>query len=415
LILSVDLEGVIQSANRYALETLGYDRQDLLRGKVWAELCQIQLPHEGHESCSCLWQVSGQNGQLVTLEITVSPLQNPLGEPTGQIVIGKNVAIEHELKQALVRSEAKFRAFMDHAPILSYIKDEAGRIVFANRLLLQSLGRQLDEVVGKSFHDLWPKEKADLMLRHDQRVITTGIQTVDEETTTTADGRTQTWLSFRFPMSNSADQKFVAGISLDITDRKYYESQMEDYQRRLESAVDELERIAHHDSLTGLKNRGSFGIHLEEEVNRASRYGLELSLLMIDVDHFKTFNDTYGHVAGDELLQQVGTLLSKTARSRDFVARYGGEEFVIILPNTPGAGGYIAAEKFRQAIQSHAWEHRSITVSIGVSSLNSSNRDVMTLIKAADEALYQAKEGGRNQVVQYRPPVGGSSHCANHL
>jgi diguanylate cyclase (GGDEF)-like protein len=173
-------------------------------------------------------------------------------------------------------------------------------------------------------------------------------------------------------------------------------------------AQDELQRLATRDGLTGVANRRSFDTALNTECRRVSREARALSLLMIDVDHFKRYNDTYGHLAGDECLRQVAEAMAQvTQRASDTLARYGGEEFAILLPATEPQGAVIVAERLRAAVEGLALPHaRSdvgphVTVSIGVASIDPARAAPPTeLIGAADAALYAAKMQGRNRVVQ---------------
>jgi len=119
---------------------------------------------------------------------------------------------------------------------------------------------------------------------------------------------------------------------------------------------------------------------------------------MADVDHFKRFNDSFGHPAGDEVLRTVGKVLLLGLRSHDFVARYGGEEFAIILPGTSREGAMVMGERFRRSIQRAAWTERPVTASFGVAVMNVDMQSAADLLGAADKALYQSKEGGRNRV-----------------
>lgn len=151
------------------------------------------------------------------------------------------------------------------------------------------------------------------------------------------------------------------------------------------------------DSLTGLKNRRGFDALLQNETSRAARSGQPTTLLFIDVDHFKSLNDDFGHVAGDEALRQIATLLTQKARPYDHVARYGGEEMAVILPETDLPSGVAVAQRIRLAIQNFAWPHRAITVSIGVAQAANAEESA-TMIERADKAMYRAKSQGRNQV-----------------
>ncbi len=165
----------------------------------------------------------------------------------------------------------------------------------------------------------------------------------------------------------------------------------------------QLEMLAVTDVLTSLPNRRHLMKRLEEEVARARRFSQPLSILMMDVDHFKKVNDTWGHAMGDAVLRNMGGFLKTSIRETDLAARYGGEEFTVLLPNTPIDGAAIAAENLRKGFEalSHENDGETIqrTISLGVSCLTPEDpRDQEALLKAADEALYRAKEGGRNRV-----------------
>lgn len=176
------------------------------------------------------------------------------------------------------------------------------------------------------------------------------------------------------------------------------QKQLEDYQHQLESMNGELDRQTQTDSLSGLKNRRAFDRLLREEHARAQRAHSPLALLMVDVDHFKDFNDDFGHIAGDEALRGVAQVLQDQARSYDHVARYGGEEFAVILPQTSSAEAMAVAERIRDAVQAREFAHRSITVSVGVGVATATDHP-QTLVERADKALYLAKIQGRNSVV----------------
>lgn len=166
----------------------------------------------------------------------------------------------------------------------------------------------------------------------------------------------------------------------------------------------QLELLAVTDVLTSLPNRRHLMQRLEDEVARSRRFEQPLSVLMMDVDHFKKVNDTWGHAMGDQVLKNLGAFLKASLRETDLAARYGGEEFTVLLPNTPVAGAAIAAENLRTGFAAlmHELQGEKIqrTMSLGLACLEAQDpRDQEALLKAADEALYRAKEGGRNQVV----------------
>ncbi|WP_028695292.1 response regulator [Pseudomonas cremoricolorata] len=167
-----------------------------------------------------------------------------------------------------------------------------------------------------------------------------------------------------------------------------------------------LQRLMNSDGLTGLSNRRHFDEYLELEWRRAMREQNQLSLLMIDVDYFKSFNDTFGHLAGDEALRQVADAIRRScARPSDLPARYGGEEFALVLPNTSPGGARLVAEKLRQTVLALDIPHTTpaadsrLTVSIGLATQTPEIGSLCRqLISAADKGLYQAKKEGRNRV-----------------
>lgn len=156
------------------------------------------------------------------------------------------------------------------------------------------------------------------------------------------------------------------------------------------------------DALTGVNNRRSFEMHIKEEMDRHSRYGHPLSLIMLDIDHFKQVNDTCGHQCGDYILKAITTLIGETIRSGDILARYGGEEFCCLLPETPVSAAAILAERFRKIVADHLFEYQGqcirVTISLGVSAMGSDATTPDMLLKKADDGLYAAKNKGRNQI-----------------
>ena len=175
---------------------------------------------------------------------------------------------------------------------------------------------------------------------------------------------------------------------------------------RLKQTTDMLEAMAWIDGLTGIPNRRRFDQMLESEWKRAQRNRSPLAVIMVDVDHFKGYNDKYGHGAGDICLKQVATLLvAVVGRSGDLVARYGGEEFVVLMPETDDAGAYRVAEQLRQRIEAQEMPHAGseascwVTVSVGYAAMiPESEQGLALLLDEADRMLYAAKAGGRNRV-----------------
>lgn len=274
------------------------------------------------------------------------------------------------------------------------VMDREGRITFANPEALALLGYGLDELIGADMHEtlhvhtdgtLEPRAECKML-----RVAQTGTTYRGvEEAFKRRDG---TLLPVSVSASAIIKGPETTGIVVafhDITERKNYER--------------ELERRAQTDVLTGLNNRRHFYELAEQELARAKRYGKPLAALMLDVDHFKRFNDTYGHHVGDAVLRKLGEVGTGTLREIDITGRFGGEEFVVLLPETSMEQALEAAERLRLAVAGasvpiESGEILRFTVSLGVASLTAADGDIDAMLKRADAALYEAKKSGRNRV-----------------
>ncbi|MDQ7799069.1 MAG: GGDEF domain-containing protein [Candidatus Edwardsbacteria bacterium] len=175
--------------------------------------------------------------------------------------------------------------------------------------------------------------------------------------------------------------------------------------QRMSRLLARVKRLASTDDLTGIYNRRYFFQRFKQELERSTRYGRRTALLMLDIDHFKHYNDVHGHQMGDSLLKKLAQLLSISIRQPDFIARYGGEEFVVVAPETGREEVVQLAEKLRSAVEKHPFLMREsqpdgkITISIGVAVFPEDGRSVDEMVGKADAALYIAKDLGRNRVV----------------
>jgi len=205
-------------------------------------------------------------------------------------------------------------------------------------------------------------------------------------------------LEVDLPASGGGELSKLAGVFNDMV-------------KRLRESRAELERLSVTDALTGLANRRLLMAELAREVRRSERHSTSLAVLMLDVDRFKRFNDTYGHPAGDAVLNRVATTLRKCVRDVDTVARYGGEEFLVMLPETPAREAAQVAERIRAGTEADRFAPNgggallNITVSVGYAVYPENGKTVDTLIEAADQALYKSKEAGRNRVSSAAPPA----------
>ncbi len=189
-------------------------------------------------------------------------------------------------------------------------------------------------------------------------------------------------------------------------DLKLFEAVAEQVSISLQNAIayQKTRELTNRDELTNLYNRRYFFERFDKEVERAKRYERLLSVMLIDIDHFKNFNDTFGHLKGDNLLVQLSRLLEKNMRKADVIARYGGEEFLVMLPETDRGAAMVVAEKIRKVVEEYDFHKDKadlgpgkITLTIGISSMPEDARDALDLLDRADKAMYYGKAQGRNR------------------
>lgn len=296
-------------------------------------------------------------------------------------------------EEALRASEERFRAMSNACFDALIMIDAEDKILFWSPAAARMFGYTAPEVIGQRLHSListpGDKEKADEGMR---RFAETGegpvVGSLQEMTAVHKNGTI-------FPVERSVasftsnGQWFAVGMLRDVTQRKETERK--------------LTLLATTDSLTGLFNRRCFLEKASRACKEAARYNSALSLVMLDVDHFKNVNDTYGHAAGDMVLKSLAQLLRSQVRDVDIVGRVGGEEFALAMPQTPLDAGRLMAERLRTAVQETAIDIQGdapvhVTVSLGLTCLRDKSDTLASLLKRADQAMYKAKNTGRNNV-----------------
>lgn len=347
-------------------------------------------------------ELTGADGETRWYSTAKIPLKNNYGETIGMAGVTRDITLEKRLELELTQSRDTLSFALAEMSDGLAMFDSDGYLLFRNEQYSNSFPRSgstrrpgahmsdiLRVVVETGEQMTAPRDNVEPWIKR----IVDNLHRESEEEVNLFDGR---WLQIRTrPASNGATMVVVS----DVTRIKLSEL-------ALHSTTDQLKLLVRTDGLTGLSNRRAFDDVLDGEIRRTGRAGTPLSLLLIDVDRFKAYNDHYGHPAGDECLRQVSKVLTTSLkRPSDTAARYGGEEFAAILPDTDEDGAYLVADSFRRALADlvipHAGAEKGhVTASVGVATYMPDNlsRSAQDLIQTADEALYSAKAAGRDRV-----------------
>jgi diguanylate cyclase (GGDEF)-like protein/PAS domain S-box-containing protein len=310
-------------------------------------------------------------------------------------VVELSLAKRRAVELALRKSEEHLRQIIDSLPVMIGARNIAGYYLFANKALADELGFTQEQMRNMHVRQLLKNSVFDIdtMLQNDYRVIR-GNEELDviEERFVTATGK-QLYLQTHIMPLAFYDEKVALIVSVDVTERK--------------NAQAKMEYMAHHDALTGLPNRVQLVERLEHELRRAERHGYFGAVLFIDLDQFKTINDSLGHPVGDKVLQEVATRLTQTVREEDLVARLSGDEFVVVLTvldqdiEIAALRAGEISEKIRSVVSLPTLYDNMelrVTCSVGVVVYPDKNNSVHELLRYADTAMYQVKEKGRDSI-----------------
>jgi two-component system cell cycle response regulator len=351
-------------------------------------------------------RILGMQQEMRDQATNLIDLQESLAEQNAQL---------NETLSFLAGANSRFSDLFQGLPIACFTFDEGGRIQDWNQACQTVFGWSSQQVFEQPFWKVIcnPEDvgHAKLMVRS----VFEGKPADEFECSGVKSDKSQLYLlRSTFPRSDQ-NGNIVGAIcaNIDITERHelseelnkqfVYTSelnlQLQLQEAELREANERLALLATVDGLTGLKNHRYFREMLDTGFVIARRSNRSYSVMLLDVDLFKQYNDTFGHPEGDDVLKIVGQILMETTRRADLVARYGGEEFVMLLPDTDSAGAEIMGDRVRKAIEAYDWKLRPITVSVGVATLDEKTAGPSNLVDAADKALYAAKRCGRNFVV----------------
>ncbi|OWU65118.1 MAG: hypothetical protein CBB60_006320 [Armatimonadetes bacterium Cent15-Ar3] len=323
----------------------------------------------------------------------------------------------HATVESLEFASRRFEALFNGLPVACFTFDAQGLVHEWNSLATETFGIEAYEAFFNTVWTVLDPEETGAWNQQKVENLFAANQGIEFDWVFIKSDSTEVHLACKVVCLTNRRGEVIAAVAgnLDITERvlaqrkvdeqmreiKNYMKVMERQRLKLQEANRQLRRLAVTDGLTGLMNRRRFNELLDETLDRAIRQDHRFSLLLFDIDHFKSLNDNFGHQAGDEILIKFASVLTNTARRYERPARYGGEEFAIILDNCDVAAAQLAAERFRAAILAEIWPHRNITASVGCSTF-SGVESARGIIEQSDQALYHSKRTGRNRVTHYR-------------
>jgi diguanylate cyclase (GGDEF)-like protein/PAS domain S-box-containing protein len=327
------------------------------------------------------------DGSLVWIRNTMVPYYDENGLLSKYDGLIEDITDRKQTEEALRKSEEKFRNIAQTAVDAIILADRNGNIIFWNKSAQRIFGYEEGEILGKPLTLLMAEQYRNDHKKGMERVKSTGeskyFGKITEMQGLRKDGHIFP-IELSVSMWRLGEETFYSGIIRDITKRKQLEC--------------ELETLATTDKLTQAFNRTKFHELMKAELERAKRYNHPLSMIMFDIDHFKKVNDAHGHSVGDYVLQTLTQVVKGRLRETDYLIRWGGEEFIIIAPETDVERAEVLAERIRKAVEGYGFDQAGkITVSFGVTQFKKNDTED-TFIKRADDALYQAKQKGRNRV-----------------
>lgn len=384
-VYSTDLDGRYTYANQLVLDLLGGPPLEAVIGKAFTDFVDIgeggdilretdrRVLRDGETLAREETNIIHATGEARTYWSIKKPLRNAAGEIIGLLGISHDISEKKHLEDKVRQQKELLDAVLSNLDALVYMKDANRRFVYANKHLADTFGKPVEEIIGRLDHELMPKAVADAFWEKDIQILASGQRYAGEESLIDAKGQLHHYWSVVVPWSGFDGVPATVGLVTDITE--------------LHALKEELQRQTRTDSLTGIANRRSFFEHAESEFARSRRHGLPLSLIAIDIDHFKRINDHYGHPVGDVVLRDFADCAQQILRTEDLCARTGGEEFCILLPDTELNAAIVIAERIRVATAAcHPCpEHPNLTItaSFGIAALEERTTNFDTLFSRA--------------------------------
>lgn len=402
-----DRDGNYLYVNQAYASISGYSNVDEFSGKTFKLVYRDEELERMRQIMIPALQKSGRwrgelsakrkNGSMYFQEVSVTLL-----EDGGRVCIVRDITWRKRSEERLRRSERFLNTIFDSIRDPFCIFDRDFRIIRVNDAYAQVKNRQADELIGRKCHEVLYNS----VTVCEKCVVNKTFQSADpcaKEKLVILDNGDETWVDiYTYPiLDEEGNVSHTIEYMRDVTERK----KSEDEKRRL---IEKLEHLSRTDGLTGLMNRRALTDSLAYEIDRANRYGSELSLVLCDIDNFKEINDTHGHDMGDRALQTISATLKTILRQTDIAGRHGGDEFMLILPETSLKGAENLAHKLLSAVRDTELRTKNnrpvrLSMSIGVSNLETDVDTTDSFIKRTDDAMYASKQGGRNRVSTVKP------------
>jgi diguanylate cyclase (GGDEF)-like protein/PAS domain S-box-containing protein len=335
-----------------------------------------------------------KDGTRILTEEKLTFLRDPAGKPVAILGVSRDITSRKKTEEALKESEERYRNLFEESRDAIVITDGRGHFLDLNGAALGLFGYTKAEIMDKNFGELYvdPTAGARFQREIDEKGSVRGYEV---KLANKVRREMDCLLTVTAKRASDGSILRYQGIIRDITEQKRMHEALQESERR-------YKELSITDDLTGLYNARHFYTQIKSEADRASRYHRPLSLLMMDLDDFKNYNDRYGHLEGDKVLTALGAMIRENTRRTDSGYRYGGEEFVLILPETAARYALVIAERLRVKLKNQVFspvqgEKAQVTVSIGISEYVP-GEDISEFIKRADRGMYLAKERGKDQI-----------------
>lgn len=406
-VLVVDRDGTIVAANHQAVVLFGYSSTELVGQPVEVLLPErVRLAHRKHRGMFVenqtarpmgqgldLWAVR-RDGTELPVDVSLSPATTPAGVVTLAAV--RDISEQRRADHALRVSEARFRRIFEDAPIGMALLDGQHRLREVNGALCEMLAADPHVVIGRTLADLTPAEDSDKYAEQLDRLLAGELEGFAVEKRLVTDNSRVIWTQIVFSSLHDGPSDGPTAIAMiqDVTERKQAETK--------------LAHLATHDELTGLANRALFEHELGHVQARSARSGQHYAVLFVDLDDFKRVNDDHGHGVGDLVLAEVGRRIAAAVRPGDIAARHGGDEFVMVcdgLGHTPReacGGATTIVDRLAEVLQQPVTipgTAIALTAAVGVVIDRGTATAAVSLVAAADAAMYDAKRSGAGAVV----------------